>query len=192
MFAVQMLKQGSDKKNYIPFSSAGVHCRSLSERELCCRGSPEDFQTNPFLCWRKPESPSAWWSLRVGSLWHLSQKLTGLFFTSTLKHLHSIPEAEPRVGLVKIRMRASEPQISINAKLLGLQNLKSARLQAQGCNGSLPGNCVPAVQSVEVFSFGLVGWLLQPTPIKMIAPWALRMGDVVTLPAGRSDQKFPK
>lgn len=103
-----------------------------------------------------------------------------------------IPEAEPRVGLVKICMRASKPQISINAKLPGLQNLKSARQQAQGCNGSLPGNCVPAVQGVKVLSFGPIGWLLQPMPINVVAPQALRMGEVVAVPAGRSGQKFSK
>lgn len=102
-----------------------------------------------------------------------------------------IPEAEPRAEVVKIRVRASEPQISINANLPGLQNLKSTKLQAQGCNGRLPGNCVPAVQGMEVLSFGPVGWLLQPRPIQMTAPWALRMR-VVIIPAGRSDQKFPK
>jgi len=48
------------------------------------------------------------------------------------------------------------------------------------------------VQGVEVLSFGPVGWLLQPTSIKMVAPEALRMGGIITIPAGRNGQKFPK
>lgn len=65
---------------------------------------------------------------------------------------------------MKIYMRTSEPQIPIKAKLPGLQNLKSAGLQAHGCIGSLPGSCVPAVPGME-FSLAPGGWLLQPMAI---------------------------
>lgn len=91
---------------------------------------------NLLICWRIKDSPNAWWLLRL-----LSQNLTGLFFTSALKYLHSVPE----VGLVKMYMRTREPQIPINAKWPGLQNVKSAGLQAHGCIGGVPGSCVPAL-----------------------------------------------
>lgn len=107
------------------------------------------------MCWRITDTPNAWWSLRL-----MSQKLPGLFFTSPLKYLHSVPE----VGLVRIYMRTNEPQISIKGKLPGLQNLKSAGLQAHGCIGSLPGSCVPAVCGMEG-SLGAWWRLLQPMAI---------------------------
>lgn len=43
-----------------------------------------------------------------------------------------------------------------------------------------------------MLSFGSVGWSLQPMPIKVIAPTVLGTEEIVTVPAGRSDQKFMK
>lgn len=87
-------------------------------------------------------------------------------------------------------IKASEPPISINAKLPALQNLKSARLQAQDCNGSLPGNCIHAVQGIEVLSTGPVGWLLQPMPTKVVATYNYSDPECLTMPAGRSGKNF--
>lgn len=133
---------------------------------------------NPFMRWRVTDSPKAWWSLRL-----LSQNVTGLFFTSALKYLRSVPE----VGLVKICVRRNEPQILPHySKVTRAAECEVCRIASSWLIGSLPGSCVPAVHGMEGSPQCLVDGCFSPCPF---SPWALREG-FVTTPAWRTVQRF--